>query len=91
MLAVALATFLIGGIAGGVVVAASGDDRGDHYGDHRFGPRGPGGPMMGGPGWRGRGPKQFDGGSPGWRWNDGPPAPDVTPYGGSTPSPGSTG
>jgi hypothetical protein len=85
MLAVALATFLIGGIAGGIVVGATGDD---HDGQHRMGRWGPGGPM-GGPGWRWRDPRGYNGdGGPQWRWNDGPvPPPNLTPYGGTTPAP----
>jgi len=78
MLAVALATLLIGGIAGGVIGAAASGDRDDH----RIGRWGPGGPMMGGPGWRHR---HFNDGGPQWRWNDGPQPPDVTPYGQPTP------
>jgi len=96
MLAVALASLVIGGVAGGVIGAVAGsDDRDDHY---RMGPWGPGMQMP--PGQRGRGRRDFGGpGGPGWRWNDGPQqAPDLTPYGtpspsapSSTPSPGSTG
>jgi hypothetical protein len=85
MLAVAVATFLIGGIAGGVVVGAGGDH---HDGQHRMGRWGPGGPM-GGPGWRWRHPRGPNGdGGPQWRWNDGPAQPpNLTPYGGTTPAP----
>jgi hypothetical protein len=84
MLAVALATLVMGGIAGGLLGAAVAHhhDRHDGYYD-RFGPGG--GPGMG-PGWRMRG-------GPGWRWNDdqpygGPGSPLPTP---STPSPTAPG
>lgn len=82
MLAVALATFLVGGIAGGVIVAATDDDHPDHG---RFvimpGDRMP-------PGWRM--PHRFRDGGPQWRWNDGqqPPGPGTAPD--STPSPSPT-
>lgn len=93
MIAVALASLVIGGVTGGVIGAAAdhGDrrDRMDRMG--RMGPWGPGH----GPG-RGRGGFADDG--PGWRGN-GPQAPPLTPYGVPTPtnpaspapSPGSTG
>jgi hypothetical protein len=85
MLAVALATLVLGGIAGGAIVAAS--DGGD--GHSRF-LIGPGGRMHKvPPGWRG--PRRFQDGGPQWRWNDGPPAPpNVQPYqqpGPSAPAP----
>ena len=78
MLAVALATLVIGGIAGGLLGAAAvrHDDRHDGYHD-RFGPGG--GPGMP-PGWRMRG-------GPGWRSDD------DQPYGGpggSLPTPPTT-
>ena len=84
MLAVALATLVLGGIVGGTIgaVAAGGDD---DRGLHRMGP-GRVGPGM--PGWRGRG--HFQGGGPGFQWNDGPQPPPggmMTPYGPPTPSP----
>jgi hypothetical protein len=95
MIAVAVASVLVGGVAGGAVVAAAGNDNERDHGYFRMGPGGPGGPM--GPGWRGRGPGQLDKGGPGWRWDDN----DATPGQGSTPgapnvpapspSPGSTG
>lgn len=94
MLAVALATFLIGGIAGGVVVAAS--DQGDRDMPSRMGQWGPGGMMRGpggmmrGPRWKMRDPRGFNGGGPGWRWDDGPEPPELTPYDGTTPTPPTT-
>ncbi|MBW8752058.1 MAG: hypothetical protein JF565_11625 [Propionibacteriales bacterium] len=83
MLAVALATLVLGGVVGGAIVAAAGDDNDDHG---RF--MGPGGrfermpPGM-------RGPRQFHDGGPGWQWKDGPqpPGPDVTPYGAPSTQP----
>lgn len=90
MLAVALATFVIGGIGGGVVGAAAGHE---HRHD-RFSRMGPGGPGMGmHPGWR-RHEGRWNGGGP-W-WNQGPQQPQPTPYGGPsssapTPSPASPG
>ena len=83
MLAVAAASLVIGGVAGGVIGATAGGD--DDHGDYRMGPGGPGMKMP--PGWRHRGPG-FDGpGGPQWRWDEGPQqAPSMTPYGGSTPS-----
>jgi hypothetical protein len=81
MIAVALASLLVGGLAGGAIMAASGDD--DDRGHFRMGPYGPGGAMP--PGWRGDGPGFNDGG-PRWRWNDGPQTPPASPS-----SPGSTG
>jgi hypothetical protein len=79
LLAVALAALLIGGIAGGVIVAAAGDDRDDH-GRVFMGPGGPGNGMP--PGWKHH---RFNDGGPQWRWDDGPEAPDLTPYGQPTP------
>jgi hypothetical protein len=81
MLAVALATLLLGGIAGGTIVAVADDD---HDQRHAWmGPGGPGKRMP--PDWRG--PRHFQDGGPGWRWNDGPQPPDgdVTPYGQPSP------
>jgi hypothetical protein len=84
MLAVALATLVLGGVVGGAVVAAAGDDN-DDQGRFRMGPGGRFEKMP--PGWRG--PRQFHPGGPGWQWNDGPqpPGPDVTPYGAPSPQP----
>jgi hypothetical protein len=91
MIAVALASFLIGGLVGGVIVGATGDDH-DGQRMHRMGPWGPG--MQRAPGWRHR------------QFNDGRPQqpPGMMPYGVPTapaptapaptapaPSPGSTG
>ena len=94
MLAVALATLVIGGIAGGTVVALADDD--DEHGHFWMGPGGPDDGMP--PGW---GPRHYRDGGPKWRWDDGTPdGPDMMPYGGQptapsplTPSPssGSTG
>lgn len=70
MIAVALATLLIGGLAGGTVVAMADDDH-DGRRIHRMGPWGPGAQLP--PGWRHR---HFNDGSPQWRWNDGPQPPD---------------
>lgn len=83
MLAVAAASLVIGGVAGGVIGAAAGHDDHDRY---RMGPWGPGMQMP--PGWRGQG-RGFGGdGGPGWRWNDGPQqGGPLTPYGGTNPSP----
>ena len=85
MLAVALATLVLGGVVGGTIVALA-DDGNDDHGYFRMGPGGrmPGDRMP--PGWRG--PRQFHDGGPGWRWNDGPPPPggNVTPYGQPSPS-----
>jgi hypothetical protein len=98
MIAVALASFIIGGLGGGLVGGALGFVVGHHDGRHEMGPWGPGmrGPGMDGPGWRGRG--HGFGGGPGWRFDDGGPQAPLTPYGGPsatpptpTPSPGSTG
>jgi hypothetical protein len=93
MIAVAAASVLVGGVAGGAIVAASGDDHDrDHY---RMGPWGPGGQMQMPPGWRG--PKQFRDGGPRWRWDDNDMMPDQGGLPGTpnppTPSPsaGSTG
>ncbi|RNM14155.1 hypothetical protein [Nocardioides pocheonensis] len=83
MLAVAAASLVIGGVAGGVIGAAAGHEDNDRY------QMGPGGPGMGmPPGWRKHG-RGFGGdGGPGWRWNDGPPqGGPLTPYGGTSPSP----
>ncbi len=55
MLAVALATLLIGGLAGGTVVAAAGHDH-DRHGRFMMGPGGPGRGMP--PGLRSAGPVQ---------------------------------
>ena len=88
MLAVALATLVIGGVAGGSIVALADGDGHDHHGVRPWGPGGP----MGGPGWKWRDPRGFDGdGGPRWRWDDGPQQdPRLQP---PTPSPsaGSTG
>ncbi|MGY2874593.1 hypothetical protein ACVW00_001783 [Marmoricola sp. URHA0025 HA25] len=80
MLAVALATLVLGGVVGASIVALA-DDGNDHG---RIG-MGPGGPGM--PGWRG--PHRFRDGGPRWQWNDGPQPPDgqVTPYGQQPPAP----
>ncbi|HEX2893999.1 MAG TPA: hypothetical protein VHO29_08355 [Marmoricola sp.] len=91
MLAVAAASLVIGGVAGGVIGAAAG---GDDHGRYRTGPWGPG--MHMGPGWRNGGPGFNGPGGPGWRWKDGQqPGQPPTPYGTPTPSapstPGSTG
>jgi hypothetical protein len=85
MLAVALATLVLGGVVGGTIVAVADDDQGDH-GRFRMGPGGRFERMP--PGWRG--PRQFHDGGPQWRWDDGPPppGPGTTPYG--TPSPAPT-
>jgi hypothetical protein len=74
MLAVALATLLIGGFAGGTVVALADDGRDHHDHHHRMGPWGPGDAM---PPWRrDHGPRRFGGdGGPQWRWDDGPRPP----------------
>jgi hypothetical protein len=86
LLAVALATLIIGGVGGLVVGAAAARHHDRHDGFyHRLGPGG--GPGMG-PGWRMRG-------GPGWRWDDG----NGQPFGGpgtaqptpSTPSPTAPG
>jgi hypothetical protein len=84
MLAVAAATFLVGGLAGGAIVGLTRDDHPDRG---RF-------MIMDGrdgmpPGWRM--PHRFRDGGPQWRWNDGPPpgsgtAPDGQPTN-PTPSP----
>ena len=81
MLAVALATLVLGGVVGGTIVALADDDH-DERGYLRMGP----GDRMP-PGWRG--PRHFHDGGPGWRWNDGPQPPDggTTPYGQPSPSP----
>jgi hypothetical protein len=100
MIAVAVASLIIGGIGGGLVGGVLGFVVGHHVDRSEMGPWGPGmhGPGMHGPKWRERG----HGGGPGWRWDDGGPQGPLTPYGGpsapnptptpsSTPSPGSTG
>ena len=81
VLAVALATLVLGGVVGGTIVAVADDH--DGQGRFRVGPGGRFERMP--PGWRG--PRQFHDGGPQWRWNDGPqpPGQGVTPYG--TPSP----
>jgi hypothetical protein len=86
LIAVAVASFLVGGLVGGVIVGATGDDHDGHR-MHRMGPWGPG--MQQAPGWRHR------------QFNDGQPQqpPGMMPYGVPTvptpttpaPSPGSTG
>lgn len=75
MLAVALATLVIGGVGGLVVGAAAArhHDRHDGFYDRM----GPGGPGMMGPGWRMRG-------GPGWHGYDGQPY--GQPYGGPASS-----
>jgi hypothetical protein len=81
LLAVALATLVLGGVAGGAIVAASDDD---HDGPGRFmmGPGGPGNRLP--PGFRGH--RRFDDGAPKWRWDEGPEqAPNVTPFGEPSP------
>jgi hypothetical protein len=79
MLAVALATLVIGGIAGGTVVAVSGDD--DDHGYFRMGPGGPDGRMP-----PGMGQRRFHDGGPKWRWDDGSQdGPNMMPYGQPTP------
>ena len=85
MIAVAVATFLVGGLVGGAIVGATGDDH-DGQRMHRMGPWGPG--MQRPPGWRHR---QFNEGRP-------QQPPGMTPYGAPTaptpspaPSSGSTG
>jgi hypothetical protein len=74
MIAVALATFLVGGLVGGVIVGAA---TADHDGPrmHRMGPWGPG--MQAPPGWRHR---QFEDGRP-------QRPPGTMPYGAPTPTP----
>ena len=87
MVAVAAASLVIGGIAGGVVVAAAND--GDH-GHHRMDRWGRDGAMP--PGWQRHGPRNFQGPGqgPGQRPGGGPAGP-MMPYGdgddGTTPSP----
>jgi hypothetical protein len=94
LLAVALATLVIGGV-GGLVIGVAAAHHGDrHDGFYRMGPGGgpgmpPGWRMHRGPGWR------WDDGQ-GWQRDGGPQQPQLTPYGGSSPStpspsPGSTG
>ena len=88
MLAVALATLVIGGVAGGTIVALADDD--NEHGHYWMGPGGPDGGMP----W---GPRHYRDGGPKWRWDDGSQdGPDMMPYGPPsppTPSPssGSTG
>ena len=89
MLAVALASLVIGGLSGGVITAVAGHD---HDGRYRNGPW-PAGDRM--PGWQGHGPRHFGGdGHPPWRRNGGqqgvPPTPQ-TPSPSASPSPGTTG
>jgi len=86
MLAVAAASLVIGGIAGGVIVgAASDDDRGDHRMDHMGRWYRDGGVP---PGWQRHGPRNFQG--PGQGPGGGPAGP-MMPYGdgddGATPTP----
>jgi hypothetical protein len=76
MVAVALATLVLGGIGGGTIVAVADDDNDGHF---RMGPGGSGERM---PGWRG--PNQFQDGGPNWQWKDGPQPPDGQP---SAPTP----
>jgi hypothetical protein len=91
IIAVALASLLIGGVTGGVIGAVAADD--DRDGHYRMGPWDHDGPMP--PGWRERGPRHFRGdGGPGWRWQDGPqedspqqPSPPVSPPSSSSPGP----
>ncbi|HET6167250.1 MAG TPA: hypothetical protein VFE07_10510 [Marmoricola sp.] len=82
MLAVALATLLIGGIAGGAIVAVA-DDGNDGHSHFLMGPGGRADRMP--PGWRM--PRRFKDGGPQWRWNDGPQPPggELTPYGQPSP------
>jgi hypothetical protein len=85
MIAVALASVLIGGVGGSVLVAATNDDNDGHY---RMGRYGPGGMMP--PGMGHRMPRNWgDDGGPG-RWKrapqDNPDAPTPVP-----PTPESTG
>jgi hypothetical protein len=83
MVAVALATLLLGGIAGGAIVAVA-DDGNDGHSRFLIGPGGRADRMP--PGWRGH--RHFHDGGPQWRWNDGPRPPggdDVTPYGQPSP------
>jgi len=96
MIAVALASLVIGGIGGVLVGGALGFVVGHHVDRYDMGP-GMRGPGMHGPGWRGH--DHGFGGGPGWRWDDGGPQGPLTPYGGPTAptptpapsSPGSTG
>lgn len=85
VLAVALATFLVGGLAGGAIVGLTRDDHPDRRGFVIM--HGRDGAMP--PGWRM--PHRFRDGSPQWRWNDGqPPGPGTAPNGtptNPTPSP----
>ena len=83
MLAVAAASLVIGGVAGGVIGAATAGD-GDE-GHYRMVPGGPGLKLP--PGWRHRGPGFNGPGGPQWRWNDGQQSgQQLTPYGGASPS-----
>jgi len=88
MIGVALASLLVGGLAGGAVVAASGDDDHGRVGFMRMGPNG----EMPPPGWRRQGPRRFDDGSPKWHRNDGPQPPETntTPDDQPTPTPSPT-
>lgn len=85
MLAVALATFLVGGLAGGAIVAMADDDHPDH-GRFVIMPGGRGDRMP--PGWRM--PHRFRDGGPQWRWDDGPQPPGSGTAPDSTPSPSPT-
>ena len=62
MLAVALASLLIGGLGGAAITAVAGGD--DVRRELRMGPWSPGGD--GPPGWHHRGPRGFDGEGPRW-------------------------
>ena len=93
MIAVALASLVIGGIGGGLVGGVLGFVVGHHEGRDELGPWGPGmhGPGMHGPKWKERG--HGFGGGPGWKWDDGGPQGPLTPYGGPpapTPTPAPT-
>ena len=82
MIAVAAASLVVGGIAGGVIVGAASDDDHGNHGNHRMGRWGPGAGMP--PGWQRHGPRNFNG--PG-----GAPGGPMMPYGngeqGATPVP----
>jgi hypothetical protein len=89
MIAVALASLLIGGVGGSVLVAATDDDHDGHY---RMGPYGPGGMMP--PGMGRRMPRNGGPGGGYWQWQNGPNGPQdntnpeaPTPV---LPTPGST-
>ena len=69
MIGVALASLLVGGLAGGAVMAAADDGDDDRFRHHRMGPWGP---EVDGPrGWRPHGPRGFEDRGPRWRWDDG--------------------